>query len=74
MVAAGVGVVEGLGSDVSGFTPGQRVVNVPSADWSALNGSGTWQEYMLVPAANLVGFPAACSVMVVRQDYEHHVN
>ena len=32
------------GDEATAFQPGQRVVCVPSQAWSALDGSGTWQQ------------------------------
>ena len=42
--AEGLGTVEHCGQGAGSFEPGQRVVVVPSTAWSALDGSGTWQQ------------------------------
>ncbi|CAL8463669.1 g3203 [Coccomyxa elongata] len=55
--AEGVGVVQACGSNVKGLKPGQRVVCIPSKAWSALDGSGTWQQVMSVPWGNLYPVP-----------------
>lgn len=48
--AEGLGIVDRCGPQVNNFEPGQRVVCVPSTAWSALDGSGTWQQVrLLVP-------------------------
>ena len=36
--------MEECGDEATAFQPGQRVVCVPSQAWSALDGSGTWQQ------------------------------
>jgi NADPH:quinone reductase-like Zn-dependent oxidoreductase len=44
---AGVGTVQACGDAVKGLKPGQRVVCIPSRTWSALDGSGTWQQVVI---------------------------
>lgn len=46
----GVGVIETLGDKVSGFSKGQRVVGTGF-------GTGTWAQYITVPAAKLKAVP-----------------
>lgn len=53
VVCTGLGLVEECGAEATRFQPGQRVVCVPSQAWSALDGSGTWQQVqqpLLLPA------------------------
>jgi D-arabinose 1-dehydrogenase-like Zn-dependent alcohol dehydrogenase len=56
-MGAGLGIVERCGPQATKFGAGQRVVCVPSQAWSALDGSGTWQQAMLVPQDNLYPVP-----------------
>lgn len=46
-----VGIVDALGADVTGVTPGQRV--------AVASVHGTWADYFLAPAAGLVPVPEA---------------
>jgi len=58
----GLGVVEALGEGVTGFAVGQRAV--------PMGAQGTWAEFLVTPAENLVAIPgglddeAACQVIV----------
>lgn len=54
---AGLGVVEECGDQATSFQAGQRVVCVPSKAWSALDGSGTWQQACRPPQSH----HSACS-------------
>ena len=56
-MGAGLGTVERCGPHADKFSIGQRVVCIPSKAWSALDGSGTWQQAMLVPQDNLYPVP-----------------
>ena len=47
----GTGVVEKCGAGASKFAAGARVVAAP---WPTKSGSGTWQQYVVVPEAALV--------------------
>lgn len=63
----GVGVVAKLGAGVSGLAEGARVT---AMGWPAHEGNGSWQEYVVAPAASLVPVPdgipddAACQFFV----------
>ncbi len=41
--------MEECGPEVTRFKTGQRVVCVPSKAWSALDGSGSWQQAWRLP-------------------------
>ena len=46
----GAGVIEAVGASVTGWQAGQRVI--------PLGVAGTWQEYLVVPAAQAIAVPA----------------
>ncbi|KAK9808716.1 hypothetical protein WJX72_002434 [[Myrmecia] bisecta] len=50
----GVGLVDRNGPGASKFEVGQRVVAVP---WRAVEGLGTWQQYVVVPESSLLAVP-----------------
>jgi NADPH:quinone reductase-like Zn-dependent oxidoreductase len=66
-IFAGYGLVESLGSGVTDATAGQRVVCIPSREWSALDGVGTWQQYLKVPRGNLLCIPDSISDQAAAQ-------
>ena len=49
--------MERCGTHATSLRVGQRVVCIPSQAWSALDGSGTWQQAMLAPEENLYPVP-----------------
>lgn len=51
-------MVTKVGSAVSGFKEGQRVT---SLGWMGHEGSGSWQQYINVPAERVVGLPDGIS-------------
>jgi threonine dehydrogenase-like Zn-dependent dehydrogenase len=53
-----MGVVTKLGAGVAGFKEGQRVT---SLGWCGKEGSGSWQQFVNVPAARLVALPDGIS-------------
>ena len=56
----GVGIVEALGSDVQGFSPGDRVCVIPNF---RLGEYGLYGEQAIVPARSLVAPPPGLSVV-----------
>jgi NADPH:quinone reductase-like Zn-dependent oxidoreductase len=56
----GVGIVEALGSDVRGFSPGERVCVIPNF---RLGEYGLYGERAIVPARSLIAPPAGLSVV-----------
>lgn len=63
---AGMGVVTKVGSGVTSFQEGQRVT---ALGWMGHEGSGSWQQYINVPAERVVALPDGITDEAGAQSY-----